>query len=58
MIKLLWNTHHQDKPTADKLNDKSARDYIWGMYHKENSEKWIFEILNKVKFKKIQSLDD
>ena len=58
MIKLLWNTHNQNKPTVDKLNDKRARDYVWGVYHKENSEKWIFEILNEVKFKPIQNLDD
>ena len=52
MIKLFWNTHNQNKP---KEEDK---DYIWGIYHKNNSDKWIFEILDKVQFKLIQSEKD
>ncbi len=50
MIKLFWNTHNQNKP-----NEKEDKDYIWGIYHKNNSDKWIFEILDKVQFKLIQS---
>ena len=53
MIKLFWNTHNQNKP-----NEKKDKDYIWGIYHKNNSDKWIFEILDKVQFKLIQSEKD
>ena len=53
MIKLFWNTHNQNKP-----NEKEDKDYIWGIYHKNNSDKWIFEILDKVQFKLIQSEKD
>ena len=55
MIKLFWNTHNQNKSNSNEANTKEARDYIWGLYHKNNSDKWIFEILDKVQFKLIQS---
>ena len=54
MIKLFWNTHNQIKHSA---NNKSSNDYIWGMYHKENSDKWIYEILNKVNLSLIEDLN-
>ena len=71
MIKLFWNTHNQKKTTSNdptgkdaigvsamnKLGDE-ARDYKWGLYHKNNSDKWIYEVLNKVQFKFIQSEKD
>lgn len=50
MIKLFWNTHNQEK-----INGKEEREFIWGKYHRENSNKWIFEILKKVQFKEIKS---
>ena len=58
MIKLFWNTHNQNKPNPNDTNSKEARDYIWGLYHKDNSDKWIYEILNKIQFTIIQSEQD
>ena len=51
MIKLLWNTHNQ----KNNPNDKEDRDLIWGEYHKNYSNKWIYEILNKINFQSINS---
>ena len=55
MIKLFWNTHNQNKPNPNKSNKENARDQIWGIYHKDCSDKWIYEILNKIEFEVIQS---
>ena len=55
MIKLFWNTHNQNKPNPNKSNKENARDQIWGVYHKDCSDKWIYEILNKIEFEVIQS---
>ena len=53
MVKLFWNTHNQIKSlTNDK---KDAMDYIWGFYHKENSNTWIYEILKEVKYNVIEN---
>jgi len=51
MIKLFWNTHNQNKLNPNKTYEENARDRIWGLYHKDYSDKWIYEILNKIKFK-------
>ncbi len=60
MIKLFWNTHNQKKPnSADKkIRKKEEQDYLWGSYHKKNSDKWIYEILNKTKYNIIDSLEN
>ena len=58
MIKLFWNTHNQKKPNSNKSNDKDAMDYVWGIYHKDNSDQWIYEILNKIQFKPIRNGED
>jgi len=58
MIKLFWNTHNLQKSDDIKNSDKSARDYKWGIYHKKNSDKWIYEILKKVKYKIIEKETD
>jgi len=58
MIKLFWNTHNQKKTNTDQPKDKDDRDYKWGLYHKENSDKWIYEILNEIQFKLIQNEKD
>ena len=58
MIKLFWNTHNQNKPDSNDANTKEARDYIWGLYHKNNSDKWIYEILNKIQYKVVQNTKD
>ncbi len=58
MIKLFWNTHNQNKPNPNKSNKENARDKQWGLYHKDYSDKWIYEILNKIEFEVIQSERD
>ena len=55
MIKLFWNTHNQNKLSE---NDKDSANYIWGVYHKKNSDKWIYEILKKVKYTIIDNEKD
>ena len=58
MIKLFWNTHNQNEPNPNKSNKENARDRLWGLYHKDYSDKWIYEILNKIEFEVIQSEKD
>ena len=58
MIKLFWNTHNQNKLNPNKSNKENARDKLWGAYHKDYSDKWIYEILNKIEFEVIQSETD
>ena len=57
MIKLFWNTHNQKKPSSvnKKVREKEELDYGWGQYHKKNSDKWLYEILKKVKYNIIES---
>ena len=57
MIKLFWNTHNQQKTIMDDKNIKKqdAIDYKWGIYHKKNSDIWIYEILQKIKYNVIDS---
>jgi len=55
MIKLFWNTHNQSKFSE---SNKDSTNYIWGIYHKKNSDKWIYEILKKVKYKIIDNEKD
>ena len=57
MIKLFWNTHNQKKTITDdkNANKKEAVDYKWGIYHKKNSDIWIYEILKKIKYNNIDS---
>ncbi len=57
MIKLFWNTHNQKKTntTDKKIKDKEESDYGWGVYHKENSNIWIYEILKKIRYQTIKS---
>ena len=52
MIKLFWNTLNQKKPssTIKEIKNKEELDFSWGKYHKKNSDKWIFEILNKIQY--------
>ena len=54
MIKLFWNTHNQTVPGPDQSESEVARNYKWGLYHKSNSDKWIYEILKKIQFKVIE----
>ena len=59
MIKLFWNTHNETKPVLEKSNNIDATsDFGWGIYHKSNSDKWIYNILSKVNFVKINSEND
>ena len=57
MIKLFWNTHNQQEPDSkdQKKRQKQETDHVWGNYHKANSDKWIYEILNKTKYNIIKS---
>tara|TARA_B100000029_G_scaffold36198_1_gene34067 strand:+ start:943 stop:1833 length:891 start_codon:yes stop_codon:yes gene_type:complete len=57
MIKLFWNTHNQKQSnTSDiKIKKKEEADYGWGVYHKENSNIWIYEILKEIKYEIIES---
>ena len=57
MIKLFWNTHNQIQSNSidKKIKDKHDRDYVWGIYHKKNSNKWIFEVLKKTQYTIITS---
>ena len=52
MIKLFWNTHNQKKSNTkdDKIIEELDRNYIWGIYHKKNSNSWVYEILKKIKY--------
>ena len=58
MIKLFWNTHNQKKPSSEdkKIREKQELDYGWGQYHKKSSDKWIYEILKKIKYNIIESI--
>ena len=53
MIKLFWNTHNQKKTINN--NKKEAVDYKWGVYHKKNSDVWIYEILKKINYDIIET---
>ena len=55
MIKLFWNTHSQIVQNSNLPNSQDARDYKWGLYHKDNSNKWIYEIIGKVQFETIEN---
>ena len=52
MIKLFWNTHNQPKTITNDQNikKKEAINFKWGTYHKKNSDMWIYEILQKIKY--------
>ena len=58
MIKLFWNTQNQIKPITQDPNDENVFNYNWGNYHQKNSDKWIFHILDQIKFDIIQSHEE
>ena len=58
MIKLFWNTQNQDIPFKSELSDKDKLDHKWGLYHKDNSNNWIFNILKKINYKMIEDIQD
>ena len=58
MIKLFWNTQNQIPPTSKNSYDENVINYNWGIYHKKNSDKWIYYILDKIKFEIIQKGTD
>ena len=57
MIKLLWNSQNQEKTISSNENIKKIEinNYNWGIYHKENSDIWIYEILKKIKYNTINN---
>ena len=58
MIKLFWNTHNQSTLNLNIPNSEESVNHKWGRYHKDNSDKWIYEILNKIEFKVIEKEAD
>ena len=59
MIKLFWNTHNEVKSSLSNQNNKDVTsDFGWGLYHKNNSDKWIYNILNKVNYNVVKDLKD
>tara|TARA_B100001123_G_scaffold431379_1_gene552760 strand:+ start:502 stop:1389 length:888 start_codon:yes stop_codon:yes gene_type:complete len=60
MIKLFWNTHNRSKTITEdkKIRKKEAIEFKWGLYHKKNSNLWIYEILKKIKYKPIDNEKD
>tara|TARA_B110000438_G_scaffold142524_1_gene137432 strand:+ start:382 stop:633 length:252 start_codon:yes stop_codon:yes gene_type:complete len=56
MIKLYWNTHNQNKSNSKdkKIIKQEEMNYAWGLYHKKNSDKWIYEILKKIEYSIIE----
>ena len=60
MIKLFWNTHNQKKTITEneKIKTKDELDHKWGIYHQKNSDKWIYEILKKIKYNTINNEKD
>ena len=58
MIKLFWNTQNQIKPTSNDPNKTDVFDYNWGHYHKTSSDKWIFFILNQIKYRVISNINE
>ncbi len=58
MIKLFWNTHNQITPTSNDPNKEDVFDHKWGIYHKHYSDKWIFYLLEKIQYQKIESEKD
>ena len=57
MIKLFWNTHNLRKTITENkdVRKKEAVEFKWGMYHKKNSDIWIYEILKKIKYNVINN---
>ena len=57
MIKLFWNTHNQKKPSSSdkKFFEKQELNLSWGIYHKNNSDKWIYEIIKKIQYSVIEN---
>ena len=56
MIKLFWNSHNQKKSNSnDKKIKEEDADYGWGIYHKKNSNSWVYEILKKIKYDIIEN---
>jgi hypothetical protein len=57
MIKLFWNTQNQKKSNSldKKIKEKQEADIIWGLYHKKNSNKWVYEILGKIEYSVIKN---
>ena len=58
MIKLFWNTHNQIKTDSNDPNSKEAVNLTWGRYHRKNSDKWVYEILKKIQYNPIESIEE
>ena len=42
----------------EKTREKQEWDFKWGHYHKKNSDRWIYEILKKIKYNTIENETD
>ena len=58
MIKLFWNTHNQIKTDSNDPNSKETVNLTWGHYHRKNSDKWVYEILKKIQYNPIESIEE
>lgn len=56
MVKLLWNTHNQTTTISKNPNKADELNYLWGIYHKTNSNDWINYILQKIEYKIIEDI--
>tara|TARA_Y100000590_G_scaffold105953_1_gene120628 strand:+ start:4316 stop:5233 length:918 start_codon:yes stop_codon:yes gene_type:complete len=69
MIKLFWNTHNQKRSDIRDKKVKSevpiglnpedeGRDLGWGIYHKKNSNTWIYEVLKAINYQVVENISD
>ena len=60
MVKLLWNTANNSSFDLNPIETPNFKwkGNIWGEYLKNNSDKWIFTLLEKIKISKIESLSE
>ena len=58
MLKLFWNTANNSSFDTNVIEIQGFKwkGNIWGEYHKNNSDKWIFYLLGKVEHNVIDSL--
>ena len=60
MVKLLWNTANNSSFDLNPIKTPNFKwkGNIWGEYLKNNSDKWIFTLLEKIEISKIESLSE
>ena len=60
MLKLFWNTANNSSFDNNLVDSSKFRwkGNIWGEYHKNNSNKWIFFLIEKTRPKIVQNLNE